>query len=191
MNHNRYSHCIWLRYGWWRNRPRNENFIFFRASRPSMGRTHHPIQWVPGPTNSRVSRPKHEASNCHTLPRSNQVCRCTTVPHVTNGLVPNGTSNSGQKWLTTDQNKETKRNVWGTYFARIKDPHFAAVQDDGHDCVNVHFEQWTRELIHKRMDSLPSFRPQYPCVQVTNEIRKSVIYMTNSASLLRHLVAFL
>jgi hypothetical protein len=61
----RYS--CWLRAGWWRGRnsspSRVKNFLFSKSSRPALGSTQSPMQWVPGALSPRVKRPGREADH--------------------------------------------------------------------------------------------------------------------------------
>jgi hypothetical protein len=58
-------------------------FLFTTVSRPALGATHHPIQWVPGAPSLGVKRPGCEAD--HSPPSSakvKSVWRCTFIPPI-------------------------------------------------------------------------------------------------------------
>jgi hypothetical protein len=65
----------WLRVGRPRGRSsspgRVKNFLFSTSSRPALGSTQPPIQWVPGALSLGVKRPGREAN--HSLPTSAEV----------------------------------------------------------------------------------------------------------------------
>jgi hypothetical protein len=69
----RYSE--WLRTGRPRDRSsspgRVKNFLFSKSSRPALGSTQPPIQWVPGALSPEVKRPGREAD--HSPPSSAKV----------------------------------------------------------------------------------------------------------------------
>jgi hypothetical protein len=67
--------CDWLRAGRPRGRSSSpgggRNFHFSKSSRPALGSTQHPIQWIPDPLYAGVKRPGREAD--HSPPTSAKV----------------------------------------------------------------------------------------------------------------------
>jgi hypothetical protein len=76
-----YSYSDWLRAGRLRSRSsspdRVKNLLFSTASRPALGSTQPPLQWVPTVLSSWVKRPGHEAD--HSLPISAEVRKCVSI----------------------------------------------------------------------------------------------------------------
>jgi hypothetical protein len=56
------------------------NFLFATASRPALGPTQPPIQWVPGILSLRVKRPGREAHYSHLVPKSKNEWSYTSTP---------------------------------------------------------------------------------------------------------------